>query len=54
MRACERECGLKSLVDYLDVEACDMWEGNVTRRGEVYTERICSPGFWDIREGMGV
>ena len=35
MHACGRECGLKSLVDYFDVEGCDMWEGSVTRRGEV-------------------
>ena len=54
MRACERECGLRSLADYLDVKSRDVWEGNVTRRGEIYIEHIRSLGFRDIIEGVTI
>jgi hypothetical protein len=41
-------------VDYLDVKARDMQEGNVTRRREIYNKHIRSLGFWDIIEGVTI
>jgi hypothetical protein len=43
-------CGLISLVDYIKVITCDVWEGNVTTRRDVLNEHICSLLFQDIRE----
>ena len=40
-----RMCGLSSLMNYFLVNACDIWEGNVTTRREVQIEHICSLGF---------
>ena len=39
---------------YFIVRVCDVWEGNVTTRREIYTEHICSLGFRDIREGAAL
>ena len=33
--SCVRPFGLDSLVDYFNVETCDIWEENVTTRREI-------------------
>lgn len=33
-------CGLNSLMDNFDVQACDLWKGNVTTKREIYTEHV--------------
>ena len=45
-----RMCGLNALVNYFNVKTCDMWEGDVTTRRDIWTKHICSLGFWDMRE----
>ena len=45
---------VNSLVDWLNVKTCDIWEENVTIRKEVKTEHILSIGFRDIIEGVSL
>ena len=47
-------CGLISLVDYFNVKACDIWEGNVTTRREILTEHICSPNMLGYKRGSDI
>ena len=35
-------CGLNSLMDNFDVQACDLWKGNVTTKREIYIEHVPS------------
>jgi hypothetical protein len=43
-------CGSTSLVVCINDKFCDIREGNVTIRSEIWTMYIHSLGFWDIRE----
>ena len=45
---CMRVHGLNSWVGYFNVKMCDVWEGNVTTRREIWTENIHSLGFSDM------
>ena len=45
-------CGLNSLVVYFNVNAHDIWEGNVIIRSDISFENIFSLGFQDEREGV--
>jgi hypothetical protein len=45
-----RGCALTSLVACINDKFCDIREGNVTIRSEMWTTSIRSLGFWDIRE----
>ena len=49
---CAQVCDVNSLVPYLNVINCDIWEGNVTTRGEILIEHIHFPVLWNIREGV--
>jgi hypothetical protein len=43
----------ESWVDYVNVITCDVWEGNVTARRDIYIECIYLLGFfWDVGEGV--
>ena len=48
---CVRACW-NSLMDYLNVKYCDIWEENVTTRRDTWSKKICSLGCHDIREGV--
>ena len=52
MHAMVRACGLNLLVEYFDVEACNIWEGYVTQGRGVLIEHIRFLGLWDIKEGV--
>ena len=49
---CVLVCGLNPLVVYLNVETHDIWERNMTTRGEIQAENFRSLKMWDIREGV--
>jgi hypothetical protein len=43
-------CGLKSLVEYFDVNTHGIWK-MYNKEGD-FTEHVCPLGFQDIREGV--